>query len=60
MTDLSPAWSLALLKTDANAWTTTHRLHAATLKPCIYGCNAKDELSHYLKCPVLDSAYKLC
>ena len=42
------------LKTISNAWCTTHRMHESVLWPCVFGCNdAKDEMLHYLVCPVL-------
>ena len=42
------------LKAIAGAWCTSVRLHTAIQWPCIYGCNAaRDELKHYLICPVL-------
>ena len=40
-----------VLKTWANSWCTTTRLHEAVVWPCIFGCpNEEDSLSHYLRC----------
>jgi len=42
------------LKTIAGAWCTSIRLHTNSGWPCIFGCvDAKDELRHYLVCPIL-------
>ena len=54
MSKLSPAWSSAILKTWANAWTTSRRLHLGVPLQCVFGCSAcADELIHYLHCPRL-------
>jgi len=45
------------LKTIAGAWCTSHRLHEERLLPCILGCDERDEIKHYLVCPVL---WQLC
>ncbi len=48
----SPAWSTAILKTWANAWTTSVRLHLDPRRSCLFGCaGADDDLSHYVTCP---------
>ena len=40
-----------VLKTWANSWCTTTRLHEAVIWPCIFGCpGEEDRLSHYLRC----------
>ena len=41
------------LKAIAGAWCTSVRLHTAIQWPCIFGCDARDELVHYLVCPIL-------
>ena len=42
------------LKAMAGAWCTSVRLHTTIIWPCIFGCkDARDELGHYLACPVL-------
>ena len=42
------------LKAIAGAWCTTVRLHPGFVLPCIFGCtDCKDELLHYLVCPIL-------
>ena len=41
-------------KTISGAWCTSVRLHSIMDRPCIFGCiDSKDELVHYLICPVL-------
>ena len=51
---LSPAWAHSVLKTWANAWTTSTRMHEATRRECLFGCaDASDALSHYVVCPSL-------
>ena len=51
MRDLSPAWSTSIIKTWANAWTTSSRMHEHVRLSCVFGCQrASDELSHYLVC----------
>jgi len=42
------------LKTICGAWCTSVRLHSVMDRPCIFGCiDSRDELVHYLICPVL-------
>jgi hypothetical protein len=44
----------AAVKTWANAWCTSSRLHESEVcMRCLFGCDAKDELSHYLICDPL-------
>ena len=51
MRDLSPAWAKSVIKTWANAWTTSSRMHEHVRLPCVFGCQrASDDLSHYLVC----------
>ena len=51
---LSPAWATSILKTWANAWTTSCRMHEPVIRLCIFGCaDSRDELHHYLRCPCL-------
>jgi hypothetical protein len=45
-----------VLKAWANSWCTTTRLHESIIWPCIFGCDEKDTLSHYLRCPRLWSS----
>jgi hypothetical protein len=45
-----------VLKAWANSWCTTTRLHESFIWPCIFGCDEKDTLSHYLRCPRLWSS----
>jgi hypothetical protein len=55
MSKLSPAWATSTLKTWANAWTTSCRMHEPVLRACVFGCtdNMRDDLSHYIRCPRL-------
>ena len=42
------------LKTACGAWCTSTRLSTFQNRPCIFGClDSRDELCHYLACPVL-------
>ena len=51
---LSPAWATSILKTWANAWTTSYRMHEPTLRSCVFGCpGERDDLHHYLRCQSL-------
>ena len=46
----------AVIKTWANAWTTSTRMHESKSLKCIFGCDAKDNLEHYLCCDPLWTA----
>ena len=47
-------WGLGALRTWANGWTTSSRMHEALLLPCCAcGAASADRLTHYLACPVL-------
>ena len=51
---LSMAWATSILKTWANAWTTSSRMHETVVRDCLFGCRpARADLRHYLRCPVL-------
>jgi hypothetical protein len=51
MQALSPAWATSIIKTWANAWTTSSRMHETEIKTCLFGCPQEhDELNHYLRC----------
>ena len=40
-----------LLRSWANAWTTSHRMHKHFQRDCLLGCvDANDDLVHYLEC----------
>ncbi len=41
------------LKTVSGGWCTTYRMHELVKWPCIFGCEACDEITHYLECPIL-------
>ena len=41
------------LRTVCNGWNTSYRLHSDDLLGCVFGCKVgKDELRHYLSCPI--------
>ena len=42
-----------VVKTWANAWATSHRMHEEIVLPCLFGCSQTDSLRHYLHCPIL-------
>ncbi len=45
-------WRFSILKTSANAWTTSHRMHEGRSCPCRRRGSLGDEyLLHYLQCP---------
>ena len=57
--------STAVVKTWANAWTTSSRMHETNTLKCIFGCDASDCLDHYLCCDplwtaVISNSYKKC
>ena len=44
-------FAVTVLKSLANAWTTSSRTHESKVLPCILGCpNAQDTQEHYLRC----------
>ncbi len=46
--------AMRVLKTWVNSWATSYRMHEPKLLPCVFGCPAgKDQLSHYVMCPIL-------
>ena len=50
----TPYIKICWLRTIVGGWCTATRLHSVQYRPCIYGCSdARDELSHYLQCPIL-------
>ena len=44
---------MCVVKTWANAWATSHRMHEEIVLPCLFGCSQTDSLQHYLFCPIL-------
>ena len=51
MKTLSPAWATSIIKTWANAWTTSTRMHELNVKECLLGCPGEpDDLKHYIRC----------
>ena len=53
---------MAAVKSWANAWTTSLRMHEPLLLlPCIFGCpGCKDEFDHYIVCGALWTAVISC
>ncbi len=47
----------AVLRTLANAWSTTSRYQEARQWCCIFGCDARDNLEHYICC---DPLWTIC
>ena len=46
--------SMCWLKAVGGGWTTSVRMHESVLLPCVFGCfDCRDELRHYLVCPLL-------
>jgi hypothetical protein len=50
LVQLSPAWATSILKTWANGWTTSSRMHEPISRDCLFGCGGIDSLHHYLRC----------
>ena len=58
---LGPRVAMAVVKSWANAWTTSLRMHEPLLLPCIFGCpGSQDELDHYIVCEPLWTAVISC
>ena len=51
---------MCLLRTWSNGWCTSNRMHEPEALPCIFGCEADDDLCHYLKCEVLWTCVYSC
>ena len=50
---------LTIVRSWANGWTTTHRMHEPHPLQCFFGCpGCKDDLQHYLRCDRLWRALK--
>ena len=53
--------AMSVIKSWANAWTTSSRMHEAICLPCIFGCDdCTDSLNHYLICDPLWSIVISC
>ena len=52
--------STCVLKTIANVWTTSSRMHEDICLPCILGCLASDSLAHYICCDPLWTIVTSC
>ena len=42
--------SLCVVKTLVGSWFTDVRLHTQGVRPCVFGCDARDDLAHYQCC----------
>ena len=51
--NMTPRMASGIFKTLIGAWTTTCRMHEQVKATCCYGCQANDEIGHYLQCPRL-------
>ncbi|CAK0870088.1 unnamed protein product, partial [Prorocentrum cordatum] len=51
-----PSWLWSRLRAAANGWITSGRMHVIAPRPCIFGCDAKDDLAHYMNFEKLRSA----
>ena len=51
---------MCLLRTWSNGWCTSNRMHEPKALPCFFGCEADDDLCHYLKCEVLWTCVYSC
>ena len=61
LTKLGPRVAAAVIKTWANVWTTSTRMHEPIALPCIFGCEGcEDALNHYLSCDILWTAVTSC
>ena len=61
LTKLGPRVAAAVIKTWANVWTTSTRMHEPIPLPCIFGCEGcSDTLNHYLTCDILWTAVISC
>ena len=61
LSKMGPRVAAAVIKTWANAWTTSSRLHEPISLPCIFGCDGCDDaLEHYLTCDILWTAVISC
>ena len=51
---------MALIRTWSNGWFTLIRMHESISLPCIFGCDAEDNLDQYLKCDTLWTLLYCC
>ena len=51
---------MAVIKSWANAWNTSERMDEDLALPCVFGCGARDRLSHYVSCDPLWTAVISC
>ena len=53
---LRPLHASNEIATLCNGWHTSHRMHERIDRYCLFGCVARDSLSHYVDCPTLMAA----
>ena len=51
---------MGLLRTQSNGWFTSKRMHEPEALSCMFGCDANDDLCHYLKCEALWTCVYSC
>ena len=51
---------MTLIRTWSNGWFTSIRMHESIALPYIFGCDAEDNLDHYLKCDTLWTLIYCC
>ena len=51
--DFGPHVRTCVLKTWAGGWTTSYRMHEDPKLKCLFGCDERDDLEHYLVCAPL-------
>ena len=44
---------MTFIKTISNGWCASHSFHEPARYSCLFGCRERDELRHYLVCPVM-------
>ena len=53
MEGVSDQVRLLYIKTIINGWTTSYRMNDSQKHQCLFGCQARDKLRHYLHCQPL-------
>ncbi len=52
--------AMAVIKSWANVWTTSARMNEDDKLPCVFGCDDRDTLSHYIQCEPFWSVLITC
>ena len=60
LSSLPVSTPMTLIRTWSNGWFTSIRMHESIALPCIFGCDAEDNLHHYLKCDILWTLIYCC